>query len=38
MMSISSLPGIVIQLVFIPAIVAALMKAKLISARYPEKA
>jgi thiamine transporter ThiT len=34
---VTSLPGIAIQLVFIPAIVAALMKAKLISARYPKK-
>lgn len=34
---VTSLPGIAIQLVFIPAIVIALEKAKLIPTRYPSK-
>lgn len=34
---VTSLPGILIQLVFIPSIVFALMKARLIPARYPKK-
>lgn len=34
---VTSLPGILIQLVFIPSIVFALMKARLLPARYPKK-
>ena len=33
---VTGLPGIVIQLILLPAIVTALMKARLIPARYPE--
>ncbi len=35
---VTALPGIIIQLVLVPAIVNALMRARLIPARYPRKA